>query len=167
VLVAAEHPELVSGLVLIGPFVRQPKVGRLTRGMLRVAMHPLWAATMWKSYLPKLYAGARPADFADYRGQVVAALKRPGHAKAFSLTTRTSHQAAGSAIDAVTAPTLVIMGAHDPDFPDPAREADWIGQALHGEVVMAPDSGHYPQSQQPELTSSAVLGFLARTAPSA
>jgi len=28
---------------------------------------PAWAAIFWKSYLPKLYAGRRPADFAAYR----------------------------------------------------------------------------------------------------
>jgi len=39
----------------------------------------------------KLYAGRRPADFGDYRDQVVASLRRPGYARAFSLTTRTSH----------------------------------------------------------------------------
>jgi len=41
------------------------------------------------------------------------------------------------------------MGERDPDFPDPHGEAQWIAQALHGEVVMVPEAGHYPQSQQP------------------
>jgi hypothetical protein len=50
-----------------------------------------WAATSWKAYMPKLYAGQRPSDFDEYRDRVVASLRRPGYAKAFSLTTRTSH----------------------------------------------------------------------------
>jgi pimeloyl-ACP methyl ester carboxylesterase len=53
------------------------------------------------------------------------------------------------------------MGTLDPDFPDPRGEADWIAAALGAQVVMVPDSGHYPQSQQPELTTAAVLRFLA------
>jgi pimeloyl-ACP methyl ester carboxylesterase len=52
------------------------------------------------------------------------------------------------------------MGEQDPDFPDPRAEAEWISHALHARVVMVPDAGHYPQSQQPEITTSAVQGFL-------
>ena len=57
VIAAAERPELVSGLVLVGPFVRNPKTSPMQRLLLRVAMAPPWAAISWKSYLPKLYAG--------------------------------------------------------------------------------------------------------------
>ena len=32
---------------------------------------------------------------------------------------------------------------------------------VHGEVVMVPEAGHYPQSQQPEQTAGAVVRFLA------
>jgi pimeloyl-ACP methyl ester carboxylesterase len=52
------------------------------------------------------------------------------------------------------------MGEKDPDFPDPRGEAEWISQTLNAKVVMVPDSGHYPQSQQPQITTGAVLSFL-------
>jgi pimeloyl-ACP methyl ester carboxylesterase len=91
----------------------------------------------------------------------VASLRRPGYAKAFSLTTRTDHTPAQERLRDVSAPTLVVMGERDPDFPDPRAEAEWIAQALNGDVVMIPEAGHYPQSQQPELTADAVLPFLA------
>jgi pimeloyl-ACP methyl ester carboxylesterase len=160
VIAAARQPALVSGLVLTGPFVRNPKTTALRRFLLRVAMAPPWAALSWKSYLPKLYAGRRPADFAGYRDQVVASIRRPGYAKAFSATTRTSHSPAEARLADVTAPTLVVMGEQDPDFPDPRAEADWIARALRAQVVMVPDAGHYPQSQQPGITTAAVLRFL-------
>jgi hypothetical protein len=80
--------------VLVGPFVRNGKTSMMQRLGLRVAMAPPWAAISLKSYLPKLYAGRRPADFGEYRDQVVASLRRPGYAKAFSATTRTSHDPA-------------------------------------------------------------------------
>ena len=161
VLAAAQRPELVSGLVLVGPFVRNPSVGAGRRVLLRVAMAPLWAAISWKSYLPKLYAGRRPADFGEYRDQVVASLRRPGYARAFSLTTRTSHAAAEARLADVTAPALIVMGEQDPDFGDPAGEAAWIAQAIGAQVVMVPEAGHYPQSQRPDITTGAVLRFLA------
>jgi pimeloyl-ACP methyl ester carboxylesterase len=160
VLVAAKHPELVSGLVLVGPFVRNGKTSAIQTLLLRVAMAPLWAASAWKSYMPKLYAGERPTDFAAYHAEVVSSLRRPGYAKAFSLTTHTNHDAAEARLGDVSTPTLVLMGEKDPDFPDPKAEAAWIAKTLGGEAVMVPNAGHYPQSQRPDITTDAVLHFL-------
>jgi pimeloyl-ACP methyl ester carboxylesterase len=162
-IAAAERPDIVSGLVLIGPFVRNPDMSTFTRIMLRVAMAPAWAATSWKSYLPRLYAGRKPADFDAHLAEIIASMRRPGHAKAFSLTTRTDHAPAQARLGEVRAPTLIVMGEQDPDFPDPRAEAEWIAGALHGSVVMVPDAGHYPQSQQPEVLTTAIVGFLAET----
>jgi pimeloyl-ACP methyl ester carboxylesterase len=159
-LVAANRPDLVAGLVLVGPFVRNGKTSSIQRILLRVAMARPWAAASWKSYMPKLYAGRRPEDFDDYRSKVVASLRRPGYAKAFSLTTRTNHDPAEARLAEVSAPALVIMGEQDPDFPDPSDEAAWIGHTLGADVVMVPAAGHYPQSQQPTLTTDSILRFL-------
>lgn len=160
-LVAADRPDLVEGLVLVGPFVRNGKMGAIQRILLRVAMARPCAATSWKSYMPKLYAGHRPDDFDEYRDTVVAGLRRPGYAKAFSLTTRTDHDPAEARLTDVSSPTVVIMGERDPDFPDPSEEATWIAETLNASVVMVPEAGHYPQSQQPEFAAEAVLDFLA------
>jgi pimeloyl-ACP methyl ester carboxylesterase len=164
VLAATARPELVAGLVLVGPFVRDTKLSALQRLMLRAALARPFAAMSWRSYLPKLYAGRRPADFEDYRDEVGASLRRPGHAKAFSLTTRTTHAAAEARLGDLRTLTLVLMGEKDPDFDVPSAEADWIAAAAGAEVVMVADAGHYPQSQQPDLTAEAILAFLARAA---
>jgi len=84
----------------------------------------------------------------------------PGYGKAFSLTTRTDHGPTEARLANVAAPTLGVMGEKDPEFPDPKAEADWIAQALHGDVVMVPEAGHYPQSQRADLTTDAVVRFL-------
>jgi len=157
---AAERPDLINGLVLVGPFVRNGKTTAMQRVLLRVAMARPWAAMSWNSYLPKLYKGQLPVDFDEYRRTVVASLRRPGYAKSFSLTTRTDHAMAESRLGEVAAPTMVVMGELDPDFPDPHAEAEWISHTLHGSVVMVPDAGHYPQSQQPDITTKSVLSFL-------
>ncbi|EAR24709.1 putative hydrolase [marine actinobacterium PHSC20C1] len=162
VISAAETPELVAGLVLVGPFVREPaSANPLTKLFMRVLMARPWAAGVWKAYLPKLYAGAKPSDFTVYRDAVAAAIKRPGYARAFSETTRTDHVRAGESLTSISTPTLVVMGDKDPDFPDPKAEADWISSALGGTTVMIEDAGHYPQSQQPEQTATAILDFLS------
>jgi pimeloyl-ACP methyl ester carboxylesterase len=161
-IAAGEHPDLVSGLVLVGPFVREPSTSKLMKLATRVLMARPWAAGAWNSYLPKLYAGKRPDDFVEYRRSVVAGLKRPGYAKAFSLTTRTRHDDAERALAAVTAPSLIVMGEQDPDFSDPALEATWIGQKLHAKVMMVPEAGHYPQSQRPDVVGPAVTQFASQ-----
>lgn len=164
VLAAAERPDLICGLVLIGPFVRDGEMGAAKRAMMRIAMATPWAALTWKSYAPKFYAGSKPADLDAYLGDIIASIRRPGYAKAFSLTTRTSHAAAEESLARVQVPTLVIMGDKDPDFSDPAAEAAWISTTLSGTALMVPDAGHYPQSQQPQIVSSAIVDFLAQSA---
>jgi pimeloyl-ACP methyl ester carboxylesterase len=114
-----------------------------------------------------MYAGQRPADFEQHRAAVVASLRRPGYGAAFRATTRTTHAPAEERLGQVAAPTLVVMGERDPDFTDPAAEGQWVAEQLRGDLLMVPDAGHYPQAQRPDLVNPAVLGFLARVAPSA
>ncbi|MDO5493091.1 MAG: alpha/beta hydrolase [Nesterenkonia sp.] len=160
VIVAARRPELVRGLVLLGPFLRDPSTSPLMSTAMRILMHPRWIGAVWHRYLPTLYAGRRPEDFEEHRTAVRESLRRPDHAVAFSRTTRTSHREAEALVPRVTAPSTVIMGALDPDFPDPEAEAQWAADALGGSCVMVPDAGHYPHAQQPEDTLVAVVGFL-------
>ncbi|WP_411699199.1 alpha/beta fold hydrolase [Conyzicola sp.] len=161
VIVAADHPAQVDGLVLVGPFVRNPPANAFITLAFRAMMNPLWIAAVWKGYMPTLYAGRKPVDFDEYRRAVVTSLKRSAYGKAFSLTTRqTTHDPAEAKLGAVTAPTLVVMGDKDPDFKNPEAEARFIGDALSAQVVMVAEAGHYPQSQQPEVTADAVLSFL-------
>lgn len=160
VIVDARRPDLVNGLILIGPFVRNAPTSAFSLAIFHAMMAPLWAATSWKSYMPTVYKGLKPVDFDEYRARVYSSLRRSAYGKAFSLTTRTDHAPAEAALASVTSSVLVIMGELDPDFKVPATEAHWIGDRLHGEVVMVPNAGHYPQSQQPEITSTAVVKFL-------
>jgi len=159
VLVAVSRPDLVSGLVLVGPFVRDPGNSGFERILFRVMMAPGWARPAWNSYLPKLYAGRKPDDFAQYRAAVGKAMKMRGHTKAFSMTSRTRHDASAAALGSVRAPALVIMGELDPDFPKPAVEASWIGEQLNGRVLMVAEAAHYPQAQRPELVGPAIEAF--------
>ncbi len=152
----------MAGLVLVGPFVRDPRTNAALRVAMRLAMARPWVATVWKAYLPKLYAGRRPADFDRYRDRVVANLRRPGYAAAFSRTTRLSHAPVEARLADVKAPALVVMGALDPDFHHPEEEAGWIASTLHAEVVMVPEAGHYPQSQRPDITVEAVVRFAGK-----
>lgn len=164
VLAAAGRPEAVTALVLIGPFVRNTPTPLPRRLAWRVAMARPWAARVWRMAVPRLHAGTRPEDLAEHVDRIAASMRRPGYAAAFAATTRTSHADAERALGQVAGriPALVVMGDADPDFADPAAEARWIAERLHGESVMVPQAGHYPQAQRPDVVGPAVIDHLAR-----
>lgn len=164
VLSAAAQPAGVRGLVLIGPFVRDIPTSLATRVLLRALMAGPWAARAWLSYLPKLFPARRGEEFQRIKDETADSLRRPRHRAAFVRTTRTSHEMAEAALPDVRVPTLVVMGSKDPDYPDPAVEAQWVADQLGGEIEMIADAGHYPQAEFPELVGPAVMDFLRRSA---
>lgn len=159
---AAEHPGSVAGLVLVGPFVRNPAVGRLTTLAFRAGLLRPWGPAVWHAYLKKLFPGRPPTDLDDHRSAIRANLREPGRWDAFVATTHTSHAPAEARLAEVEAPTLVVMGARDPDFPDPEAEARWIAERLDAEVLIVPEAGHYPQSEFPEVVTPAISSFVRR-----
>jgi pimeloyl-ACP methyl ester carboxylesterase len=160
---AAERPDLVAGLVLVGPFVRETEVGALKALLFRVSMARPWAARVWDAYYPSLAPGLPAEELATHRADIRASMRRPGHAAAFARTTRTSHAPVEARLGEVRAPTLVVMGERDPDFPDPAVEANEIARRVSGRVLMVPGAGHYPQAEAPSVVTPAMLAFLAET----
>lgn len=64
-------------------------------------------------------------------------------------------------IQAITAPTLVVVGADDPGTtPDAARE---IHKRIKGsKLEILPDAAHLSNIEQPDLFDAAVLGFLGK-----
>jgi pimeloyl-ACP methyl ester carboxylesterase len=162
---AAERPDLVSGLGLLGPFVRNPPANRLMVAFFRVLLAPPWARLAWTAYLlPSLSPGRRPEDFAEHRRLISDSMRRPGYTRAFSRTTRTTHAPVEARLGEIRQPVLVVMGERDPDFPDPAAEARWIAERLSAEVLLVPDGGHYPQAECPEVVNPALVEFCASVA---
>ena len=58
----------------------------------------------------------------------------------------------------ITAPTLVIVGKHDPATPPAAGE--FIAKAIPGAKVVALDAAHISNVEQPKAFTDAVLAFL-------
>ena len=157
---AAEKPELVESLVLIGPFVRDVPMPAVLKLLFRAALRRPWGRFAWRSYFRTLYPGRKPDGFTKHLAEIDASLSRPDYWKAFVRTTRTSHAPAEARLGDVKARLLVVMGEKDPDFPNPADEAALLGGKLGGEVLMVPGAGHYPQAEYPEVVSPAVILFL-------
>lgn len=162
VIAAATEPGAVLGLALVGPFVRNPPGGRLATLLFRLALLRPWGPKAFMSYYPKWTPGVRPDGYDEHAAAVAENLRRPGHWRAFVATSRTTHAPAEARLAEVRAPAVVVMGADDVDWKDPAAEAAWIGERLGCDVVMVPGTGHYPQAQAPHVVAEAVGGLAAR-----
>ncbi|MEO8108227.1 MAG: alpha/beta fold hydrolase [Actinomycetes bacterium] len=160
VIAAADRPDLVDRLVLTGPFVRDVPTPPGMSIAMRVALLRPWGPRVWRTFHRKMFATRVPGDYAAYRDDLMATLTRPGAWKALQQTTRTSHRPAEERLDRVRAKTLVVMGGSDPDFKDPAAEAELVADRLGGRVVLVPDAGHYPQAEFPEVVGPVVAEFL-------
>ncbi|MGY0233212.1 alpha/beta fold hydrolase [Longispora urticae] len=157
VVAAATAPELVSGIVLLSPFVRDAK-GGLAMTLVRAAARiPGVAGALWKSHYVQMYPGVKPADFDQERARLAANLAQPGRgAVAKAYICDMTHAEAESLLPRVTAPTTVVMGTADPDFPDPAAEAAWVAETLGGRLVMVEGAGHHPHAQAPGQVVAAI-----------
>jgi pimeloyl-ACP methyl ester carboxylesterase len=153
---AAERPDLVKALVLIDPFVRDLPPGLIQQAMLKVALLRPWGPAAWGSYYASLYVTNKPSDLDSYRDTLVRTLKEPGRIEATRGMVWASKTPCEKRLPEVKAPTMVIMGSLDPDFADPQAEAHHVANALHGDMLMVKGSGHYPQSEQPEVVASAI-----------
>ncbi len=157
---AAEAPTLIAGQILIGPFVRDLPVGLATTLTLKVAFGGPWAAAAWGLYYQSLYPGAKPADLATYRGALKANLREPGRLAALRGYLASSKADCAARLGQVQGRTLVVMGSADPDFPDPAAEAQWLTEQLHGQQLIVQGAGHYPHAERPAEVGPAIISFL-------
>jgi pimeloyl-ACP methyl ester carboxylesterase len=161
VCLAAERPDLVSGLVLIGPFVRQIPISWWKRLVFHLSLAGPWGLGAWVNYqAQKLYAASKPQDLADYNNELRKNLQEPGRMNAFRRMAFTDHRSSESHLDKVRASVLVIMGGADPDFADPEFEGKLVAQRLRGELALLPGAGHYPQAEQPEAFLKPLNKFL-------
>ncbi|NKY46372.1 alpha/beta fold hydrolase [Nocardia cerradoensis] len=174
-IAAARAPELVSGIVEIGPFTRTQRlhVGallvsrRYRRGMVRLALTTmLRSMRWWRRYLDVAYP-TRPADYDHYLADLESMLRRSGRWAEFMKTGRTTPADAHARLADVRCPALVIMGSADPDFADPEAEAHAVVAALPdgvGRVEMIENGGHYPHAQSPDDVAAVIIPFLGRCA---
>lgn len=160
---AAEAPDRVAGLALLGPFVRDPKLNPAMALAFRALLVKPWGPAAWHWYYQQFYPGRPPTDLAEHRSRIRHSLRSGDHWRSFVKTSRTSHAPAEQRLDAVQAPTLVVMGARDPDWPDPSAEARFVADRLRGELLLVPDAGHYPMTEYPERVNPALVRFVGST----
>ncbi len=156
---AAESPDLIRGMVLVGPFVRG-EGSWLLESLFSLMFARPWGPSMWTKYYSTLYPSRKPADFAEYSAGLLDNLKEPGRQESLLQMIRASKRASEERIPGVDKPTLVLMGSKDPDFKNPEAEARWVAENLSGTYTMIENAGHYPHAEMPEVTAPLILEFM-------
>jgi pimeloyl-ACP methyl ester carboxylesterase len=162
---AAERPERVAALMLLGPFVRDVPTGFAKRAsfalLTRLLFAGPWGPFMWSRFYRSLYRSAVPADFEAYQQQLVRSFSEPGRMSSLAAMTRASKADCEARIAELRVPALVVMGTADPDFADPTAEAKLIASRLSGELFLVEGVGHHPHAEVPEQVLPRMLSFLA------
>ncbi len=156
---AAEAPELVRGLVLIGPAVRG-EVDWSMRLLLAGIFARPWGPAAWVRYYTSLYPTRKPADWADYTTGLKRNLAQAGRLEALQAMTVASKTASETRLAKIHTPALILMGSRDPDFKDQEAEAQWVASQVKGTYEMIPGAGHYPFTEMPEITGPKIIAFL-------
>lgn len=156
---AAERPDLVAGLVLTGPFVRPHALPPAMRLALRLAFGGPWRVRAWDAFYASLFKAGVPADHAAHRARLRSSLAEPGRFAALAAMMARDDAPIAARLDRVRAPSLVLMGGADPDFPDPAGEAREVAAALGGDHEVWPGVGHYPHLEVPVRMVERVVRF--------
>ena len=92
----------------------------------------------------------KPADFIFYRKFLGDNLREPGRMDALKNMLFLPKADTAAMLRSTDLPLLVIMGAKDADFPDPAAEAQWSVDRLGAKLLLVQDAGHYPHTEMPE-----------------
>lgn len=165
--VAAERPDLVAGLVLTGPLLRNPATSPLLEHLMHAAYRVMfvrpWGAALWASYYRSpLSRGRRAPWFEEHLAAVRSAMSDPAHLRQFRrLTLQLTHAPVEARLGDVHSPVLAFIGRRDPDLRDPAAEAAWIEQTLDARTVLLDDVAHYPHHQAADAVVPATLAWLA------
>jgi pimeloyl-ACP methyl ester carboxylesterase len=163
VIAAAQRPDAVAGLALVSPFLRGGPGGAAMRLMFRTLFARPWGAAMWAMYYrSSLSKGAHASWFPEHVAAIRSSMREPARLRALlDLTLSLDHDLVTPFVPQVTAPTLIFVGAGDPDYKNPAAELANMGEQLHAETVLVENAAHYAQHQRADVVVPRVLTFAA------
>lgn len=164
---AATRPDLVAGLVLVSPFVSERPLAAPVRAATRLAYGLLfsrpWGAWAWSRYYGgPLSRGTHAPWLAEHVTHLRTHLREPGRLRSLrELAVQLDHSVVAEVADRVTAPAVVLIGEHDPDYPDVPTALAEAGAALRARTVLVEGAAHYAQHQAPGVVLDAARALLA------
>ncbi len=159
---AAERPDFIRSLILLGGFIRDHPMNIFLRGFIKLLFRGPWGTSAWLNFYKTLYVKL-PIDYQEYCeflrgrlncwefGDAKAALRANLFASKALVTER---------LNEIHVPVLTIGGEKDPDFKVPENELDWHLTQLKGEKLLIENAGHYCHIESPELVFEKIQQFL-------
>ena len=157
---AHDAPGRVSGVVLLGPIVRDLKPSWLARLALKIGFAGPWRVWFWTTYWDSLFPSSKPSDQAQVKAALSRNLREPGRMAALYSMIRLSKADTAAIVPQSRVPAFVVMGTRDPDFTDSAAEARWLAEQLGAGSLIVEGAGHYPHAEMPDRITPQVLSFI-------
>ena len=158
---AQQAPERFEKLVLLNPFVRDMPLDPMLRALVPLLLARPWGAALWGAYRRRLFV-TPPEDQRSVSTAYLTTLSDPARLAALRQMLCASKAGVGAALGSVRADTLIVMGAQDPDYPDPAAEGEEVARRLGGpaRVAVIQQCGHYPQAEHPDQVAHLIREHL-------
>ncbi|EPE05869.1 hydrolase [Ophiostoma piceae UAMH 11346] len=164
-IAAGQRPDLVAGLVLLGPFLRNGNIGAVFRVAMAVMLWRPWGPWIWKTYAATMWPGLGP-DNAKARAQSTTALLTRSEGKRWAafqaLSGSINHDDVTPFLPKVKSqPALVVMGDKDPDWTDPLAEAVWVASNFETVTSLTVvGAGHAPMYEKPDIVGPEFVRFM-------
>ena len=159
---AHDSPARVSGVVLLGPIVRDLEAPWYSKLALKIGFAGPWRVWFWTTYWNSLFPTHKPSDQDEVKAAITKNLREPGRMSALQAMIGLSKADTAAILPQVRVPALVVMGTRDPDFPDAVAEARWLAAQLQAESLIVNGAGHYPHTEMPERVMPKLLSFIAQ-----
>jgi pimeloyl-ACP methyl ester carboxylesterase len=157
---AHDSPAQVSGVVLLGPIIRDQKLSGIVKLALSIGFGGPWRVWFWTTYWNSLFPSAKPTDHAQIKAALSRNLHEPGRMVALKSMIKLSKADTAAIVSKTRVSALVVMGTRDPDFPDASAEAHWLADKLGAETIIVEGAGHYPHAEMPDRVAPKLLAFI-------
>ena len=133
----------------------------MMRVLFRILFARPWGPSLWAGYYGgSLSKGSQAPWLAEHVDAIRASMREPGRLRSLrDLTLALDHDLVTPRVAEVRAPAIILVGAGDPDYKDPAAELAWMGEQLGAETVLVEDAAHYAQHQRPDVVVPRILAF--------
>ncbi len=146
---AHDTPARVSGVVLLGPIVRDQKVSAMAKLALAIGFAGPWRVWFWTTYWDSLFPSRKPSDQRQTKAALQQNLRETGRMTALRSMVSLPKADTAAILPQNKVPALIVMGTRDPDFVDAAAEAASLADILHAESLIVDGAGHYPHAEVP------------------
>jgi pimeloyl-ACP methyl ester carboxylesterase len=155
-----EAPEMVDGVVLLGPILRDLEVSFMQKLALKIGFAGPWHVSFWTMYWDSLFPTNKPADHAQVKAAIARNLREPARMDALKAMLNLSKADTAAILETIRVPALIVMGTKDPDFADPVEEARMLAGKLDAGTLIVDGAGHYPHAEMADIVAPRLLSFL-------